>query len=314
MRSFSRRDLLWRSIRCRAKPRGLMRSGDTYHDHIGKESRLHWIPRPYRLDRSTCRQVGPSTGMAGGHSSSVHLLPSSFSLFESQTLRRLRSPANLLTSQAYPVNQGARQPTPHYEVGSIKLGRFRNRSARPTRIAIGSRRMRISGLSPLVAWTATQSPSSKGSETIAKRSPYSFMCIDAVNPRSLIFKQLSWAFFTVFDRSLPVSHMVSFASRRVVLYSPTAFSARPIHFCTLPASFSAFPETSRLVSFVAFPIFSLIFPLNFVKLALGPVLRTRFHYLFLSSSSTAMRLLFFQQLWVPGPVPQTESDNESSLF
>jgi hypothetical protein len=44
------------------------------------------------------------------------------------------------------------------------------------------------------------------------------------------------------------------------LYSPTAFSARPIHFCTFPAFFSAFPDTSKSGSFVAFPTSSLIFP------------------------------------------------------
>jgi hypothetical protein len=36
-----------------------------------------------------------------------------------------------------------------------------------------------------------QSPSVKGSETISKRSPYIFTCMDALNPKSLIFEQLS---------------------------------------------------------------------------------------------------------------------------
>src|SRR5579863_7356879 len=73
----------------------------------------------------------------------------------------------------------------------IKPGRLRNRSASPTRVAIGSRSVRTIGSFRLIARTAMQSPSSKGSETISKRSPYIFMCMDTVKPRSLIFAQLS---------------------------------------------------------------------------------------------------------------------------
>jgi hypothetical protein len=36
-----------------------------------------------------------------------------------------------------------------------------------------------------------QSPSVKGSETISKRSPYIFTCMDTLNPKSLTFEQLS---------------------------------------------------------------------------------------------------------------------------
>jgi hypothetical protein len=92
---------------------------------------------------------------------------------------------------------------PDYEViPRSRTGRFRNRSASPTRIAIGSRSVRTTGSFPLIARTAMQSPSSKGSETISKRSPYIFMWTDAVKPRSLIFAQLSEQIFIVFSRSL----------------------------------------------------------------------------------------------------------------
>jgi hypothetical protein len=40
------------------------------------------------------------------------------------------------------------------------------------------------------------------------------------------------------------------------------------------------------VSFVAFPIFSLIFPFHFVQFALGVVFRAWFHYFFLSFAMT----------------------------
>lgn len=93
--------------------------------------------------------------------------------------------------------------TPGYEViPRSKPGRFRNRSASPTRIAIGSRRVRTAGSFRPIARTATQSPSSKGSETISKRSPYIFMCLDAVKPRSLTFAQLSEQICIVFSRLL----------------------------------------------------------------------------------------------------------------
>ena len=70
--------------------------------------------------------------------------------------------------------------------------------ARPTRIAVGSRRVRISGSFPLIARTATPSPSSKGSETISKRSPYIVMCMDGMKPRSLILTQRSDPICTLF--------------------------------------------------------------------------------------------------------------------
>ena len=128
---------------------------------------------------------------------------------------------------------------PQYDLRSIgQLGRLRNRSARPTRIAIGSRRVRISGSFPLVARTATHSPSSKGSDTISKRSPYIFMCMLGMKPRSLILTQLSEPICTMFRHPLR-------AVLPAVRYSPTAFSVRPIHFCTLPAFFSVFPATSK---------------------------------------------------------------------
>jgi hypothetical protein len=63
---------------------------------------------------------------------------------------------------------------PQYEFHwPVKLGRLRNWSERAMRIAIGSRRLRTAGLFPL-GRTAMHSPSSKGSETISKWSPYIF--------------------------------------------------------------------------------------------------------------------------------------------
>jgi hypothetical protein len=59
--------------------------------------------------------------------------------------------------------------------------------------------MRISGSLPLVARTAMPSPSANGSETISKLSPYIFICMGAVKPRSLIFAQLSEATRTVLN-------------------------------------------------------------------------------------------------------------------
>ena len=118
----------------------------------------------------------------------------------------------------------------YYEVDcTTKLDRFRNRSDGPTRIAVGSSRMRIAGSSPLVARTAMQPPSSNGSETISKRSPYILMCLENVKPRSRIFAQLSELLRTLFHHSFRCRAAPVCSPARRTVYSPTAFSTFPIH-------------------------------------------------------------------------------------
>jgi hypothetical protein len=73
-----------------------------------------------------------------------------------------------------------------------------------------------------------------------------------------------------------------------VRYSPTAFSVRPIHFCTLPAFFSVSLQLpSRVVRHLSDLLFDLAF--YFVKLALGPVLRAWFHHFSLFIGFTPLR-------------------------
>jgi hypothetical protein len=45
----------------------LIQSEDMLHGRIGTQSQLLSIPLPYRLDRSISRQVALSTGMEGVH-------------------------------------------------------------------------------------------------------------------------------------------------------------------------------------------------------------------------------------------------------
>jgi hypothetical protein len=117
-----------------------------------------------------------------------------------------------------PVNVAPATP-PCYEVDSpIKLGCFRNRSTVLIRIAVGSRKARISELLPLVTCTEMQPLSSKGSDTISKRSPYMFMCRGAVKPRSLIFAQRSEQVirFQPFSLAVRAAHFIGQLKRLVV--------------------------------------------------------------------------------------------------
>jgi hypothetical protein len=54
---------------------------------------------------------------------------------------------------------------------------FRNSSSQPDRRVTGRSNVRTVGLLPLTAWTPTHSPSSNGSETNLKCSPYRFTCL-----------------------------------------------------------------------------------------------------------------------------------------
>ncbi|MGA7322814.1 MAG: hypothetical protein WBW98_20080, partial [Candidatus Sulfotelmatobacter sp.] len=47
--------------------------------HTGTQSPPPWIPLPYRLDRSICRQLEPSSGTVGAHTLPAHLSSFSFS-------------------------------------------------------------------------------------------------------------------------------------------------------------------------------------------------------------------------------------------
>src|SRR6202167_370274 len=71
----------------------------------------------------------------------------------------------------------------------LTSGFFRKRSPEPTRIVVGSRKVRICRSAPLMARTATPSPSLKGSDTISKLSPYILMWREDAKPRSLILAQ-----------------------------------------------------------------------------------------------------------------------------
>ena len=129
----------------------------------------------------------------------------------------------------------ARRPAicPRYKFGRPGApGRFRKRSARPTRIARGRRTVRIAGSLPLVARTATPPASSNGSETISKCSPYILMCMDAEKPRSFILTQLSESICTYvppFSFDL-VRGTAWFASRVTGLIPPGSVATRLLFF------------------------------------------------------------------------------------
>jgi hypothetical protein len=138
--------------------------------------------------------------------------------------------------------------------------------------------MRISGSFPLVARTATQSASSKGSETISKRSPYIFMWTEVVKPRSLILTQLSESICTVFNRSF--LYRLAAVTGGVRALFADRFLDTADHFLNFAGFLLRVSGDFEIGVVRRLPDLLFDLPFHFVKLALGPVLRTWFHHFF----------------------------------
>src|SRR5579863_3692566 len=66
----------------------LIRSEGKLHGRTDRRSRLRWIQLPYKLDRSTYRQVAPGTGMEGVRTLSAQLSSWRFSFFETDLFQK----------------------------------------------------------------------------------------------------------------------------------------------------------------------------------------------------------------------------------